>query len=129
LLAPLDRIAAALVALTRSALLAANVEQANGQPLRAPRMPRADRAALDLRAVERRLGIHRSTLAAHLRAGTIHGVPFGKRTRVSADELERVLREGLPDLQTVQRRARRPAKCRRAQTGEELAAAILALKV
>lgn len=50
------------------------------------------------RRAERLLGIHRSLLAAHLRAGTLKTVTWGKGARIPKEEVDRVLRDGLPAL-------------------------------
>jgi hypothetical protein len=83
--------------------------------------------ALPLREVERRLGIHRSRLAAHLRAGTIRGVMFGNRTRVPLAEIERILRDGLPPLPEKGIKTRRRRRMSRPNGGT--AAAIRALEI
>ncbi len=90
------------------------------------KQPSDSRQALDLRTAERRLGIHRSTLAAHLRTGAIKAVSFGSRTRITVSEIERVLREGLPGLAQKSPKIRKHRKARRPG---DAAAAIRALKI
>jgi excisionase family DNA binding protein len=57
-----------------------------------------DVRAFSKRQAERILGIHRNTLAEHLRAGTIKTVPWGKLARIPKEEIDRLLRDGLPEL-------------------------------
>ena len=54
--------------------------------------------AYNKRRAERLLGIHRSLLSAHLKAGTLKTVPWGKGERIPKEEVDRVLRDGLPEL-------------------------------
>lgn len=62
------------------------------------------------RRAERILGIHRSLLAAHLRAGTFKTVPWGKGARIPKDQVDRVLAEGLPELPDQPERSVPPAR-------------------
>jgi len=54
--------------------------------------------ALTKRQVEKALAIHRSRLAEHVRAGTIKTVPWGKGERIPKEEVDRIVRDGLPEL-------------------------------
>ena len=92
----------------------------------AVRQPSRTLEALPLREVERRLGVHRSTLAAHVRAGIVRAVTFGNRTRVTVEEIERIKREGLPALPGKAAKSRTRRNPRR--TGSD-AAAIRALEI
>jgi hypothetical protein len=57
-----------------------------------------DVRAFSKRQVERLLGIHRDTLAAYVKAGLIKTIRWGKFDRISKDEIDRLLRDGLPQL-------------------------------
>jgi hypothetical protein len=52
-----------------------------------------------LRHVERTLAIHRSKLARHIGLGHIVVVKLGTKSRVTEEELRRVVREGLPEIE------------------------------
>jgi excisionase family DNA binding protein len=85
-----------------------------------------DVRAFSKRQAERLLGIHRETLAAHLRAGTIKTVPWGKLARIPKDEIDRLLRDGLPQLPGAEPRAL-PPRARRSN-GRPAGRAALAAK-
>ena len=88
------------------------------------------RSAFDLRAVERILGVHRTTLADHIAAGTIVSTRFGSRTRVARAEVERLLRDGLPPLDGEKEKPRSPRQRRASGTqGGEAAKAIRGIRL
>ena len=55
----------------------------------------------------RRLSVSRSRMFEYLASGAIASVNIGRMRRVSATELERVAREGLPELRQGSHRRRR----------------------
>lgn len=54
--------------------------------------------AYDLYQLADALGMSHWTLRRHVKLGNIHVTRFGNRLRVTQDEAERILREGLPSL-------------------------------
>ncbi len=69
------------------------------------------RQLLSLRGAARWLGIDRGRLGSYVAAGCVRHVLLGRSPRISMSELERIAREGLPELDTLGkvRRARRKA--------------------
>lgn len=82
-----------------------------------------DVRAFSKRQAERILGIHRNTLAEHLRAGTIKTVPWGKLARIPKDEIDRLLRDGLPELAGAEPRVFPPRARRRHSRNRSVAPA------
>ena len=62
---------------------------------------------LSLRAAAQWLGIDRGRLGRYVAAGIVRSVFLGRSPRVPVSELERIEREGLPDLSTTKRAPRR----------------------
>ncbi len=84
---------------------------------------------LSLRMAARELGISRSkSLPRYIRAGLIKTTSIGGRVRISRDEIDRVLRDGLPPLDALRFKPARTAKPKGAKkTGDQIRAEILAL--
>lgn len=56
--------------------------------------------AYDLYQLADALGLSHWTLRKHVKQGSIHVTRMGNRIRVTHDEVNRLLREGLPSLAT-----------------------------
>jgi excisionase family DNA binding protein len=54
--------------------------------------------ALSVEQAAAALGIGRTTLWMHLRAGTLESVSIGRLRRIPRAEVDRALREGLPPI-------------------------------
>jgi hypothetical protein len=66
--------------------------------------------ALSFSAADRALGVRNGTAASLVAAGRLRTVPWGKRMRVLASDLERVACEGiLPDLRKPRAQRRKAA--------------------
>lgn len=58
----------------------------------------ADLVAYPLRQAARLLGVHPDRLREHVNLGDVRTARFGRRHRIAREEIDRVLREGLPEL-------------------------------
>jgi excisionase family DNA binding protein len=98
-------------------------------PTPARRQRKTGAELLSKKEAARRLGVDRATTLEQLIAsGHIKTVPFNGRVRIPLAEVERVLNEGIPSMDTVRPKARRPMKTATSPRSESPGAAIRNLK-
>jgi hypothetical protein len=91
----------------------------------------ADRKVHSRRFVARALRVDRSKLARHVLAGHIATVAIAGKERISDDELQRVLKAGLPELSGGRAKLAPaiPPPASKSTRGKKPGAAILALRI
>ncbi|WP_375757421.1 helix-turn-helix domain-containing protein [Corallococcus exercitus] len=98
-------------------------------PTPARRQRKTGAELLSKKEAARRLGVDRATTLEQLIAsGHIKTVPFNGRLRIPLAEVERVLNEGIPSMDTARPKARRPVKTVTSPGSESPGAAIRNMK-